>query len=183
MRTNIERERKFLVTATLLPEAVFAKLEFGDVKNITTGYFTKDGAAVRVSVRDLGTSLEKSKFCIKSPGGQEEREEFEYTIPTSDALRMLELSPTLLSKKRIDLDGWEIDCITINLSDEPGSPVYTEMWIAEWEETPNKKPFPTERPDWIGAEVTDDVSYSNQALAWKYGRREFERRRLGVIKS
>ncbi len=179
----IERERKFLVDWQKLPGSIFDRGMVRDCKEIHTGYFTKDGVAIRVSVRDLGQPTEKCKVCFKSPGGSLEREEYEYTIPTSDALSLLNLAPTRIKKDRFDLDGWEIDHLTINVSDEPGVPVLTDMWMAEWEETPGKQPFPETLPDWSSVEVTTDPDYSNQALAWKYGRREFERRRGTLIPS
>lgn len=144
----------------------------GDCFQIKTGYFTEDGIAIRVSLRDLGKPTQKCKVCLKTPGGLE-REEFEYSIPLGDAVRLLELSPTFLKKERYEFQGWEIDRLTINVSKEPGVPILTDLWMAEWEEAPDKEPFPASIPEWITQEVTGDPSYSNQALAWKYGRREF----------
>lgn len=153
----IERERKFLLIRENLPRSL------GRGKIIQTGYFTKDSVAIRVSIKNLGGEDEKSKICFKSPG-TEERQEFEYTIPTEDAKALLVLAPTFLSKTRWDREGWEIDRFDL--------PTDTELWVAEWEEREGKGPIPNPLPDWIGQEVTEQPElYSNQALAWKYGRK------------
>lgn len=168
----IERERKFLVNEMHFPPTVYDMIADGHCMRIKTGYFTKDGIAIRVSLRDLGKPTQKCKICFKTEGGQMEREEFEYTIPEPDARRLLELSPTILRKERFEFEGWEIDYITINASTTEGAPILTNLWMAEWEEAPEKM-FPATLPPWISTEVTEDPTYSNQALAWKYGRKEF----------
>lgn len=165
----IERERKFIVD----PRKGMLRQLLGlqtreNVSSIETGYFTRDGVAVRVSSKNRGTSREKCKICFKSPG-TEERQEFEYTIPNEDAHELLKLAPTRLTKYRYDIDGWEIDCIDLGVIGPDGT---ASCWMAEWEEHPGKSPLPNPLPEWIDREVTEEPrEYSNQALAWKYGKK------------
>lgn len=172
----IERERKFLVSSNDLPASILERFEPGNDHTASeTGYFTEKGAAVRVSLRTRGNDKHniKARVCFKSPAAFE-REEFEYEIPVPDAEKLLKLSPTRLNKVRVVVDGWEIDRITVNASDTPGKPIWTDIWVAEWEEHDGKAPFPDELPEWILGEVTGNYNYSNQALAWKYGQKVFE---------
>lgn len=160
----IERERKFLVDPKKLPSA----LGVANVFPVVTGYFTRDGVAIRVSSKNMGSLTEKCKICFKGPGS-EQREEFEYTIPNEDARALLRLAPTQLMKYRFELDGWEIDSIDLGVVGPDGS---TKLWMAEWEEHPGKSPLPSPLPEWIFREVTEEPrEYSNQAIAWKYGRK------------
>lgn len=153
----IEKERKYLVDANLLPNEVLNAPFF----NSEAGYFTKDGVAIRVTMREGG----KCKVCFKSPGGNETRHEFEYVIPREDAETLMELCPTRIKKTRRDYEGWEID--TVHLGDG------RTMWMAEWEEKEGKPPMPLEAvwPKWLLSEVTNYIEYSMQHLAWKYGKK------------
>ena len=55
---------------------------------------------------------------------------------------------------------------------EPRDLYAEEQEMAEWEEHPGKSPLPNPLPPWIFREVTEEPrEYSNQALAWKYGRK------------
>ena len=157
---SIERERKFLVDPSKLPS-----LPTGRV--ITAGYFTKEEVAIRVTIRGDGVQ----KICFKSPGGLE-RQEFEYKIPADDASALMKLAPTNLTKMRYDLDGWEIDeFLSI-------PPVFIlkgamgRLWMAEYEEAPNKPLLMDPLPAWAWKEVTDNPAYSNQHLAWRWGNKE-----------
>lgn len=156
---SIERERKFLVDERILLPVLVKR---GIVaKNIETGYFTHphdQSPAIRVSLRDIGTDREKCKICFKGKGTIE-REEFEYTIPSVDAKRLVQMAPTFVKKQRFEMDGWEIDRIEL---------LSGVLWIAEWEEAEGKMEAPVTvmRPDWIIKEVTDDVRFANQYLAY-----------------
>ncbi len=158
----IERERKFLVDHTKLPPLPVGRI-------ITTGYFTAGDVAIRVSKSSSG----KAKICIKGPG-TEERQEFEYTIPMEDAEKMLELAPTCLGKCRYDLDGWEIDSISMPgffMYDTDPTKASHHLWMAEWEEHEGKQPIPDPLPKWITRDVTEAGFYKNSNLAFYYGRK------------
>lgn len=144
----IERERKFLVAPHLLPE-----LPAGRV--IEAGYFTKEGIAIRCTIRSDGVQ----KVCFKGPG-LGEREEYEYSIKDKDIRGLMNLAPTYLKKTRYDFEGWEIDHFP-----------ELNLWMAEYEEAEGKPPIPNPLPRWITREVTEDSMYTNMALAWRYGRK------------
>lgn len=149
----IERERKFLVKSHWLPPAIVkALLEDNPVvcRTMQTGYFTKDGIAIRASVGNLGRPDPRARVCFKGPG-LESREEFEYNIPIEDAVRLVELAPFRINKIRIEYDGWEIDFF------EKGGV------LAEWEYHDGKGD--PDLPLWIGQEVTSDPDYTNQKIA------------------
>ena len=149
----IERERKFLVVATKLPSFVTGALAMDDqevCRQMRTGYFTRDGIAIRASVGNVGRHNPKSRICFKGPG-LESREEFEYEIPLDDAIRLVELAPYKINKSRIEFEGREID------SFEGGG------ILAEWEYHDGKgDPV---LPVWLGKEVTNDPDYTNQQIA------------------
>jgi CYTH domain-containing protein len=149
---NIERERKFQV--------LFRPPNLPEGRIMTTGYFTENGVAVRASYSNKGVA----RVCFKGPG-TEERAEFEYRIPLEDGVRLVELAPTRLIKIRYDMDGWEIDFFPF---------IGSGFWMAEWEEHDGKARFPDVKPDWLGSEVTEDLRFTNQALAWQHGKRERE---------
>lgn len=155
-----ERERKFLINPNLLPPEAFKS--FYDTE---AGYFTKEGVAIRVTSRKGG----KQKVCFKGPVFDKEsgaRAEFEYIIPWKDAGELLGLAPTHLSKRRFEYEGWEIDYFEGILVND-----IQELWMAEYEEKEGKSPCPDPLPPWVVKEVTGDPEYSNQALAWKYGKK------------
>lgn len=150
----IERERKFLVKSDRLPIAITQALVTDDpavCRKMQTGYFTKDGIAIRASVGNLGRHNPKARVCFKGPG-LESREEFEYNIPIEDAVRLVELAPFKINKTRIEYEGWEIDFF------EKGGA------LAEWEYHEGKGD-PVIMPLWIGQEVTSDPDYTNQKIA------------------
>lgn len=170
----IERERKFLVKTEYLPLDVYAMMREGEGHTIKSGYFTRDGVAIRVTLKNHGKPGARYKVCFKSPGG-EERQEFEYTIPQADALALMELAPAVLTKERFDYEGWEIDRITVNHGTKD-NPLLTDLWVAEWEEhipaDPQEQPkiIPEKLPAWIDREVTGEHDFSMQGLCWEYGR-------------
>lgn len=160
----VERERKFLVNCKKLPT-----LPTGNV--LYAGYFTKPGESGRVAIRVTKRVGGVCKVCFKGPG-TEVREEFEYTIPTEDGERMLDMAPTHLTKTRYELDGWEIDHYT-NVP-----PVFIcagrvgELWVAEWDESHTGMTVPP-IPEWIVREITEEPdTYGNQALAWNFTARK-----------
>lgn len=156
-----EIERKFLVDPKKLPSEALEK--FYDTE---AGYFTKGPVAIRVTSRVGG----KQKVCFKGPVTDTKtgaRVEVEVIIPNEYALELLELSPTNLKKRRHDYQGWEIDFFpSIRLND------FEQLWMAEWEEREGKPQIPNPLPEWIRGEVTGDPVFSNQNLAWRWGRKE-----------
>lgn len=164
----LERERKFLVLVPHLPPAIEEIGLTRKSKVIQAGYFTDYPLpAVRVTVTTHGHTgrFPEYNFCVKGRGA-EVRPEFEFGIESEQAKMLLEQSPTFLIKERYDLDGWEIDKITLKVGGD-----LTNFWLAEWEEEEGKPPIPDPLPLWIGEEVTHNPEYSNQRLAWKYGLR------------
>jgi adenylate cyclase len=155
----IERERKFLVIPSKLPE-----LNDEEAHVIEAGYFTQEPPAIRVTVRDHGRPGKEPRYkvCFKGPG-TDARAEYEYSVPAQDALELLELSPTYIKKTRYIIGGWEVDRFNF--------PGHELLWTAEWEEDEEKGPLPEALPLWIGGEVTDNFSFTNMRLAWVHGKR------------
>lgn len=144
----VEIERKFLVIKEKLPY-----LHDGEL--ILQSYVpTSNNSTVRV--RLCGDT---AFLTLKGPTHGISRAEFEYPIPAADAHDMLTrlCSPGAIEKTRYQVlnDGmiWEIDVF---------AGVNTGLIVAEIElesETQQFKP-----PEWVGAEVSADMRYSNQAL-------------------
>lgn len=145
-----EIERKFLVKRDVWC-AVPLKNE------ILQGYLTSvvDGCTVRVRV--VG---ENAWLTIKGKTVNITRSEFEYPIPVSDALQILdELCPSNIIRKiryTVDVDGyeWVVDEFT---DDNEG------LLLAEIELTDENVDFA--RPDWLGEEVSHDKRFTNAYLA------------------
>lgn len=144
-----EIERKFLVADV---DAVRSSA-FQSVR-IRQGYLSADPQrTVRVRVRD-----DRGFLTVKGVNHGIERMEWEYEIPVSDALEMLEIcSGKIIDKTRhlVAYYGhtWEVD--------EFRQPV--EMWLAEVEmSTPDE---PVVLPPWIGVEVTGNPQYYNSNLS------------------
>ena len=145
---NVEIERKFLVKSEAwrgLAEGV----------RFRQGYLQTHPCTVRVR-----TEGERGVLTIKGQTRGFSREEFEYEIPRGDADRMLDTLalPSLIDKIRykIPYQGfvWEVDEF---LGDNAG------LVVAEVELESADQVFA--RPDWAGAEVTDELRYYNLALA------------------
>lgn len=148
--SNLEIERKFLVRNDGW-RADVAKSEY-----FRQGYLNDEvGCSVRVRV-----SGERAWLNLKSVTIGAQRHEFEYEIPKADANRMLDLlaRKPLIEKTRHYLDAgrhtWEIDVFE---GDNAG------LVVAEIELDSPDEAF--EKPDWVGAEVTDDPRYYNTSLS------------------
>lgn len=111
-------------------------------------------ASVRVRIQG-----ERAFLNIKSATIDITRQEFEYEIPLADAMEMLE---TLCEKPLIDKiryhvktenHVWEIDVFS---GDNEG------LIVAEIELNDKDEFF--EKPNWLGAEVSDDARYYNVNL-------------------
>jgi len=142
-----EIERKFLVDLSKLEN-----LPEGNV--IRQGYIPAEGATVRVR-----TMNEKAFLTLKGKMSGITRSEFEYEIPLTDALAMLQelCSPPLIEKTRylIPYAGhtWELDIFE---GDNDGL-IMAEVELSHEDEV-------IELPPWITKEVSNDRRYYNAAL-------------------
>lgn len=143
----IEIERKFLVIGDAWRDAppVF----------YSQGYLNRDKART-VRVRIAG---EEAFLTIKGTSVGARRAEFEYPIPLWDARELLALCEQPLiekNRRKILHEGfiWEIDEF---LGENLG------LVVAEIELPAEDAAFT--KPDWVGAEVTDDARYFNSNLS------------------
>ncbi len=150
-----EIERKFL----LLNDNWRARADAGTA--LRQGYLSRvtGDNAMRSSVR-VRTDGKHAFLNIKSATLGIRRQEYEYPLPLADAEAMLaELCVGALVEKvryhvRLGAHLWEIDVFS---GDNAG------LVVAEIELAHEDEPF--ERPDWLGAEVSDDPRYYNSSLA------------------
>ncbi|MFC6839930.1 CYTH domain-containing protein [Xanthomonas theicola] len=152
----VEIERKFLVVGDGWRAAVHRTIPMAQ------GYINDQAAvdrgAQKVSVR-VRIQEQEAFLNLKSRELGHTRQEFEYPLPLDDARGLLALCVGGLIDKRRHLvqhQGhlWEVDEF---LGDNAG------LVVAEIELDSADQAFA--RPDWIGAEVTDDARYYNLALA------------------
>ncbi|MBI5463074.1 MAG: CYTH domain-containing protein [Gammaproteobacteria bacterium] len=151
----IEIERKFLVLNDDWRAAADAGTQYRQ------GYLSRvtGPEAVRSSVR-VRTDGERAFLNIKSATLGIRRQEYEYAIPLADAEAMLaELCVGARVEKtryhvRVGAHVWEIDVF---------GGANTGLIVAEIELGHEDEVF--ERPDWLGAEVSDDPRYYNVCLA------------------
>jgi len=150
----IEIERKFLVVGDGWRDQV------EDEIRLVQGYLTADArTTVRVRIRG-----ETAYLTIKGATQGISRLEFEYPIPVADAETLLhELAVSPLIEKiryRVRHGGhlWELDVF---------AGANAGLVLAELELEAVDEVFA--RPDWLGAEVSDDPRYFNVNLAqWPY---------------
>ena len=152
----IEIERKFLVINDDWRAAA------NKVVPMAQGYINDqaamDSGAQRASVR-VRIAGDAAFLNIKSREAGHTRQEFDYPIPVDDAVALLALCVGgTIDKRRhyVEHAGhlWEVDEF---LGDNAG------LVMAEIELGHADQAF--EHPAWLGAEVTDDPSYYNLALA------------------
>ncbi|MCW4454774.1 CYTH domain-containing protein [Flavobacterium sp. MXW15] len=153
---GIEIERKFLVVGDGWRGAAH------EVVPMAQGYINDMGAmdrgeqkaSVRVRIQGDAAFLN-----LKSRELGHTRQEFDYPIPVADARALLALCVGGLVDKRRHLvrhggHVWEVDEF---LGENAG------LVVAEIELDSADEAF--EKPDWAGAEVTDEARYYNLALA------------------
>lgn len=145
-----EIERKFLVNLDQIP------LPPGGII-IKQGYLPlSESVKTVVRVRVKG---EEAFLTVKGESRGATRQEFEYAIPVSEALEMLETlcQRPLIEKTRYEIPAgkqlWEID---IFHAENEG------LVVAEIELTDESDHF--ERPNWLTDEVTGDPRYYNSNL-------------------
>lgn len=146
---GIEIERKFLLVGGGWRAAVSRS------QRMSQGYLGGDRVSIRVRIAGCEAALN-----IKSRVMGHTRQEFEYPIPLADAETLLgELAqPGLIDKTRhhVDVDGHRFEVDEFH-GENAG------LIIAEIELSAADAEFP--RPDWLGAEVTDQRRYYNNALS------------------
>jgi adenylate cyclase len=152
----LEIERKFLVVDDRW------RAQAHRVVPMAQGYLNDqaamDSGAQRASVR-VRLEGDEAHLNLKSRELGHTRQEFDYLIPVDDARALLALCVGGLVDKRRHLVEhgdhlWEIDEF---LGDSAG------LVVAEIELSSADEAF--EKPDWLGAEVTDASRYYNLALA------------------
>lgn len=148
----LEIERKFLLAHDGW------RTEVQRSRRIAQGYLVADGGKSSVRVRVSG---EDARLNIKAAVVGAARAEYDYAIPLADAEEILAtLAVGRIEKTRhyIERDGlvWEID----EFHGENAGLVVAEV------ELPHADAVVV-RPDWLGAEVTDDARYYNHALSMK----------------
>lgn len=145
-----EIEKKFLVNLDQVP------LPTGGIE-IKQGYLPlSEKSKTVVRVRTKG---EEAFLTVKGENKGACRREYEYTIPVSEALELLEdlCHKPLIEKTRYEIPAanhlWEVD---IFHGDNRG------LVVAEIELADENEYF--EYPDWLGEEVTADPRYYNSNL-------------------
>lgn len=144
----LEIERKFLLAS----EGWRAQVE--SCERLAQGYLGGTRASVRVRIAGGRAWLN-----IKSRELGHSRQEYEYEIPLADGEAMLASladGPVIAKTRhlvRLGAHWWEIDEFE---GDNRG------LIVAEIELAHPDEGF--ERPDWLGAEVTDDARYYNSNL-------------------
>lgn len=145
-----EIERKFLVIGEGWRAAAHQTIA------MRHGYLAPLGGAASVRVRVEGTA---GKLNVKAAKIGMSRAEYEYDIPAAEAEEMLAtLCSGLILKTRhyvtVGSHLWEVDEF-----EGDNAPLV----VAEIELTREDESF--ERPDWIGAEVTQEARYYNHTLS------------------
>jgi adenylate cyclase len=152
----LEIERKFLVAGDGWRNTAHAVIPMaqGYINDQIALRSGAQNASVRVRIQGESAFLN-----LKSRQVGHTRQEFEYAIPLADARALLALCVGGLIEKRRHLVAyqghvWEVDEF---LGDNAG------LVVAEIELQRADEAFA--KPEWIGAEVTDDVRYYNLELA------------------
>ncbi|KAF1690180.1 CYTH domain-containing protein [Pseudoxanthomonas taiwanensis] len=153
---GIEIERKFLLAGDGWRAAVerTQPMAQGYLNDLSLAGDGPQKASVRVRIEG-----ERAFLNLKSRQLGHTRQEFDYPIPVEDARQLLALCVGGLVEKHrhyVRHGGhlWEIDEF---LGDNAGL-VVAEIELADPDEA-------FDRPDWLGAEVTDQPRYYNLALA------------------
>ena len=146
----VEIERKFLVRAGFIPPKGLRPT------TIMQGYLHRGPTSVRVrwSTRD---GARKATITVKGPGTLV-RQEHEMELPPEMAEDILKDCSRVIAKMRYRIGRWELDWFG-NVK-APNSE--SLLWLAEIELQSPKEQI--ELPEWVGKEVTDDVSFTNASL-------------------
>ena len=146
----IEIERKFLVRDTRV-------LNGRCGERIVQGYVAKEPGAMTTRVR---IRADRAYLTLKGPREGLSRDEFEYSVPVADAIRILSehCANRIIEKTRylVQFAGqiFEVDVF----EGRHAGLVTAEIELAE-------ECTPVLLPSWIGEEVTHDARYGNFHLA------------------
>lgn len=144
----LEIEHRFLVNNRQLPR----KLPRGE--RLEQGFLSLE-PVVRVRIITPTQGKPRARLTIKGRGLRI-RQEFEYTIPVTEARKLLKLCGNrTLAKTRRRLGGWELD-------EFHGR--HKGLWLAELELPDARTRLPRPLPAWIAREVTSDPRYTNARL-------------------
>lgn len=144
-----EIERKFLVRSEDF------KTQATRVYQIKQGYLKHHDPTVRLRLRD-----QEAFLTIKGQSADDglSREEWEYSIPLTDAEEMIRLCEHAIIKERYLVPygehTWEVDVFHGR---------HEGLILAELELAHPDAPFAS--PDWLGQEVTGDIRYYNASLS------------------
>lgn len=148
----LEIERKFLLAGDGWRGAVQSS------QYLAQGYLNERGrASVRVRIEGESANLNIKAAVVGSA-----RAEYEYPIPLAEGREILDnltlTTPVEKTRHRLEYAGhtWEID----EFAGANAPLIVAEIELGNAEEI-------FERPDWLGAEITDEERYYNHALAFK----------------
>lgn len=152
----VEIERKFLVRTDAWRKLAQHRLRIAQAYLNHSEALSAGREHCSIRVRITG---EAANLNIKSRETGARRQEFEYPIPLADAENLMMLAcEGRIEKVRhlVQVGGhlWEVDEFA---GDNAG------LVVAEIELQHENEPF--DRPDWLGAEVTDCLRFYNMALA------------------
>lgn len=139
-----EIERKYLVKNDSYLKAATCSYD------IRQGYLNVDPAST-VRVRTKG---DRGFLTVKGITTGCSRNEWEYEIPLTDAIEMLEICSNVLEKTRYQAGRWEVD--VFHGANEG-------LVMAEIELDDPEEQF--DLPDFIGEEITGNPKYYNSVLA------------------
>ncbi|MFC0808636.1 CYTH domain-containing protein [Ensifer sp. P24N7] len=147
----IEIERKFQV------------LDDGWRSIASTGTALRQAYLIATKPRTLRLRLidaQRATLTAKFRRGHITREEYEYAIPYSDALRMFEFALGTVEKVRYQIQYadhlWQVD---VYFGANCGL-IVAEIELRNWWDDPP-------HPKWLGPEITGNPLYSNRALAMR----------------
>ena len=145
-----EIERKFLIANDTWRNGC------DGMRGILQGYMALDGdVSLRVRIVDDAWAT----LTIKSGAARLARDEFEYSVPLSDAREMMECCKgRVIAKTRFTIPHagyvWEVD---VYEGAHAGLVTAEVEMVSETDDPP--------LPDWIGPEITGDKAWSNAVLA------------------
>lgn len=146
-----EVEHKFLVQSDAWRSFTVRSRE------IRQGYLAVTGIC-NVRVRRTG---DRAVLTIKGRRDHDRRTEFEYDIPVADADEMIMTmcATSVVEKRRHDVP---LGALVIEIDEFRG--LNAGLVLAEIE-LPDGGSVPSELPEWLGADVTDDERYYNAHLS------------------
>ena len=170
---KIERERKFLVEARLLPDNFVENIHF----EIRQYYLTKPGDSVEIRIRSLVSRIDSKYFLTikRKVEGGDKSERYEEEVPITNPIfyQILRLNGYKRGMKGIVKERFLIKqksgiVIEVDVYDyDPKSSLMDKNIVAEIELKSKSDFADLELPPWIGEEVTGRPEYSNAEIAEK----------------